>query len=643
MPRPTQFSIWPRFIGLLFASLSVFGAGATVGRPATPAVALNPFFAPPEFNNPIIAPDGKHIAFFTESGNRTYLLSYELATKKVQLLSTAEQGNVKEVWWLGSDRVLFYTFSKTEPAYFLQDLRGSTPRRIKSLTGMRPLWLKSMADDPSHVIAYMIRWDGGSDFDLEILTGRADLDKDNIQTYGTAQHGIPVLSATGELRATNDIHEHKWTVAWRADGSSPWSKLQGDGDKPRFEPRGLARDGRHIIVLARDQGDTTAAMSLDPVTGERTLLAQRPDRDVQDFIWDPTNNFIIGVEFYRYGQRDTAFFEPADAKRQASIDQALPGARNWLLSSSSDGQLQIILSVGPSCAPVFSLLDRKQGRISELNAQYPSLKPGKLGRTENFQFKCSDGLTAYGYVVLPPASTTRGPAPLLVMTPDQAGEAPTTPTRYSAIDQYLASRGYAVAHFAVHGNTGFGERFLKAGAFQFADQVPRDFEAGLRCLTESGLIDAKRVAVLGTARSGLLALRMAANSNSYRSVITINTPGTLKIGALLWLYTDDIDLTKLVTQVGGDKKAYELLRVFYPESYVSRLSASTLVVYDRYSYSTYDSTHATRRALEYCLKDNHKPYESYEIDPDATEKESRNAYTQQLWTKVADYLDKTLK
>lgn len=619
----------PRLLGLIFA-WTVFSGLVPSAKSAT-SEEVGPFFAKPEYSAPVLAPDGKHTAFLAWIANRTRLFSFQLDTKRIKDLSTTEQGDVGAVWWLGSNRLLYWAHNEGGWTYFVRELDGTKPRHLKSLDGWPTNWITVLTNDPVHVMAF---------HENEVC--RVDVEKDKAQILGRTEQGWPVLSADGELRAIVDADSVKkeWTVKWRADANGKWSVLHGDVTKPVFYPVGMARDDRHIIVIAYDQGDTTALMSLDPVSGQRTLLAQRPDRDVSEAIGDSTGRFIIGAEFYSFTGHDRTFLDPADAKRQASIDQAIPGVTNELLSASSDGMLQIVKSSGPSCPPVYSLIDRRQGRISQLGSAYPSLLPKQLGRTESFQFKCSDGLAGYGYVVLPPAGAGRRPAPLLVRMPVNAGDNAQPPVEYVTSDQYLASRGYAVAHLTVRGSDGFGKRFRTAGNFQFADQIPRDIEAGLRRLADSGWIDPKRIAVLGNWRSGLLALRLAAGSNSYRSVITINTPGNLTTQDLRWMYADPIYLTDLVTQVGGNEKARQLIRPFYPESFIAKLNVPALLIYSRY----YDGDHLNIRELEYCFRANHKAYDTCEIKPENPEKPKKpNFYEEQVWIKVADYLDKTLK
>lgn len=622
-----------------FFSTAVLSLYASEPQPATAPVGL--FFAKPEYGAPVIAPDGKHVAFFARSEGRTGLFILDLSSNQTQRLFDAGDGKVENIWWLGNHRVLFSIFGQARWSSFVQEIDAAQPRKVTALNGP-DTQMTILPNDPVHVITTLFERGGGRRGMGQYVV-RVDVDHDTVERLDPAGYDRPLLSAAGEVRADHGIElfDPEWNMKWRAKATDPWHELRGQGMKLPFMPVGMARDDHRIIGLARDQGDTIAVMALDPAAGARTLLAQRPDRDVSRLIWDESHRFVIGAQFYHYGPRDTAFFEPEDTAQQARIDQALPGTVNWLRSASADGQLQIVESVSPSCPPTFTLLDRQHDRITQLGRAAPALTPDRLGRTEGFQFKCADGSIAHGYVVLPPTRSSRGPAPLLVMSPTRLGDVVPSPDAYLAADQYLASRGYAVVHFALRGSPGFGRRFLQAGDFRHADLMPQDLEAGLRFLAESGWIDAKRVSLFSGARGGLLAFYLAGKSKAYRSVITVNTPRGVSAGDLRWMYADDPESAALMAQPAARKQADKLARMFDPDLTIPKLSVPVLMIYSK-SFNLGTSIDDAG-ALRECFRGHYKTPEWYGVDFKRDQFASYDVDEQQLWTQVADFLDRTLK
>ncbi len=129
-------------------------------------------------------------------------------------------------------------------------------------------WIKILPNDPNHVVGYNKRIDLTTGYSSLIETLYADIS--------------PVFSSDGEVRAKLWDELGKWHIAWRGRKGSAWHNITCPvEDRPVFVPsgHGCGRP-RHIIVLANDQGNTSASVLLDPETDQRTLLAQRPKHDV---------------------------------------------------------------------------------------------------------------------------------------------------------------------------------------------------------------------------------------------------------------------------------------------------------------------------------------------------------------------------
>jgi hypothetical protein len=63
--------------------------------------------------------------------------------------------------------------------------------------------------------------------------------------------------------------------------------------------------------------------------------------------------------------------------------------------------------------------------------------------------------------------------------------------------QMLANRGYALLNVNYRGTTGLGKKFARAPKKQFAGAMRTDLLDGADYLAKQGLIDPKRVAIMG--------------------------------------------------------------------------------------------------------------------------------------------------
>ena len=80
------------------------------------------------------------------------------------------------------------------------------------------------------------------------------------------------------------------------------------------------------------------------------------------------------------------------------------------------------------------------------------------------------------------------------------------------LSQGLAARGYAVLQPEFRGSDGFGQDFLEAGFGQWGRKMQTDLSDGVRYLVAKGLVDAKRVSIMGASYGGYAALAGASGA-----------------------------------------------------------------------------------------------------------------------------------
>jgi hypothetical protein len=392
-------------------------------------------------------------------------------------------------------------------------------------------------------------------------------------------------------------------------------------------------------VIAHDQGDTSAVMSLDPDTGKRTLLAQRPDRDVWRLVMKEPAHAAVGVSFFHPGHDDREYFDQEAGDLQVRLARSLPETYKLVENSSADGALQVIEAWDSNSPSRYYLFDKTHARISKLGQQFADDALPPLGSVRFFEFATRDGIRESGYILLPHSSRAAQPFALLLVPMEYAGEEGRVANVFNGSEQYLASRGLAVARVVVRGARGLGKIFRTAGDFQMAETITHDYEDALKYLESEGFVDRDRVAIVGRERSALFALRIASLSNAFKAVVA-RDPAAFGLTALDvdWISGRGGDTYATIQQAGGTSAAYKLIHDFEPERFIGSLSAQVLVICS----SWYDSDGMGSGILRDSLRRHHKPYEWYLFDLHDIEHRPEWYYETVLNTKIGDYLVKAL-
>jgi dipeptidyl aminopeptidase/acylaminoacyl peptidase len=88
--------------------------------------------------------------------------------------------------------------------------------------------------------------------------------------------------------------------------------------------------------------------------------------------------------------------------------------------------------------------------------------------------------------------------------------------------QALASRGYVVLQPEFRGSDGYGWSFLAAGFGEWGRKMQTDLSDGVRALADQGIVDPRRVCIVGASYGGYAALAGAALQHGiYRCAVSV--------------------------------------------------------------------------------------------------------------------------
>jgi dipeptidyl aminopeptidase/acylaminoacyl peptidase len=99
---------------------------------------------------------------------------------------------------------------------------------------------------------------------------------------------------------------------------------------------------------------------------------------------------------------------------------------------------------------------------------------------------------------------------------------------YNGFAQFFANRGYAVLQPNFRASTGYGKRFLDAGNNQWGDKMQDDLTYGVRHLIAEGIVDPKRVGIMGGSYGGYAALAgVTFTPDLYAAAVAVVAPSNL--------------------------------------------------------------------------------------------------------------------
>ncbi len=262
---------------------------------------------------------------------------------------------------------------------------------------------------------------------------------------------------------------------------------------------------RSLTVSAHEGYSAVYELDLPNLTiGKRVF--QIDGYDVDGVQLTPDGATLAGV-YYTSDRPRVKWMDPVLGETQAMLDKAV-GARVASIVSFSRDQKRMLVAVGDASQPgSIYYFDLAGGGAMNLFAHLnDKIKAVRLGPVSTYRYKASDGLSIEAVLTLPKGHEAKN-LPLIVM-PHGGPEARDTAS-YDWWAQFLADRGYAVVQPNYRGSTGYGQKFEDAGDGQWGLKMQDDLNDAVADLAAKGMIDPKRVCIVGASYGGYAALRAA--------------------------------------------------------------------------------------------------------------------------------------
>jgi dipeptidyl aminopeptidase/acylaminoacyl peptidase len=204
-----------------------------------------------------------------------------------------------------------------------------------------------------------------------------------------------------------------------------------------------------------------------------------------------------------------------------------------------------------------------------------------MQRVQQFQYKTRDGYKVESYLTLPATASKEHPPALVVLV--HGGPWVRDTMEWDPEVQFLASRGYAVFQPNYRGSSGYNWSFPPGDQWEFK-KMHNDVTDGVKKLIASGLIDARRIAIMGASFGGYLSLCGATyEPGLYRCAIT-------EAGVFDWKEMmrdarsnqyDSYRYEWFLRNLGDPKKQSDLFEDISPIRHVDQIKIPVLVAHGK--------------------------------------------------------------
>lgn len=310
---------------------------------------------------------------------------------------------------------------------------------------------------------------------------------------------------------------------------------------------GCGRTPNEVLVIGpRQEGKPRALRYMNAATGELgDVLLQDPSYDFNGSIYrDPVTREVLGATIERVGPR-TVWFSPEYRGLQRMMEGSFPGVAVRLIGSNDAASVFLVVTYSDRQPPVYYWVDLAKHAVGLIKKSFPWIDPQRMRPMVPVKYKTRDGRTLYAYLTLPAGASKASPPPLVVLPGEdtdiyRSGYQPEDGRNVWGYDrevQFLASRGYAVLQPNHRGSAGYKWMFPKADQWDFR-KMGGDVTDAAKTLAASGLVDSRRIAVMGANFGAYLAMASAEDDPQlYRCVVA--TDGTYDWSTLMGYFADD--------------------------------------------------------------------------------------------------------
>lgn len=529
---------------VLSLSASVPLVAQTTATAPLPRVDMAIFAQAPFMQGPQISPDGtKMVLRVGVKGNEHlgYLDLTKPGSKPVLFVSNTEfrevgDRTVSSFRWVGNKHIVFGLVSREN---IFGDNRQNIQRMVDYSLETGKITPLAWNDALNHTGILQIdhdkgtfllertsdkypreRWDNPEVIKVDVNTGK----------YDVVQMPNPVISdwyadSKGVIRGGSgyDPDSGKNRLLYRSGPTESFRTIENAADKDfsgsNITPSIFLEEPDMVIVESnRDGYRKVYKVNMKTMEFGKPLYSVR-GYDVDGALANRKRDNYVG--FMVTDKRARQVWTNGDLATVQKYMEEMFGAGQVFITSWDEKLTRFIIYVGgPDQAGAYYLFNGETGATSLIGWRDEALKDAHMNPVSTVRYKASDGMEIEAVVTMPRHRTQTKNLPMVIIT--HGGPFGVRDSEsWDTWSQAIAELGYVVIQPNYRGSGGYGTAFLKAGRAEgFGLRMQDDLNDAITYLASTGLVDPKRVCMMGWSYGGYASARAAQRDpDKYRCTI----------------------------------------------------------------------------------------------------------------------------
>ena len=514
-----------------FIITSFFLSLTTIAKP----LPIEIFSKGAEYFDVKVSPDGKLLSARSKFEGKNILFFIELATfKMINVVRFGNRAQVGDYHWVNNKRVViekeYIRGWKDHPEYYGElfgiNADGSNRRYLigynagekqvgthfkknKALRGTSYV-LDPLYNDEKHMLIMTIPWTGSNEpftrvFKVNVNNGK----RKKVTTapvpmanYLTDNQGNVRFAASGSDYVNQDLYVLN-------SENKKWQKFNTKSDNySNIKLYAFDESGEFVYAGASINGEPNGIYKINIAKESFELVHQDKIVDPSKIWVDDVTKELFAIE-HESGFPSYTFVNNKSTmtKRLKSLLQTFKGEQVRIVSSSQNGDVSVVMTITDLNPGEFYLYKAKENKLSFLFSNRSWVDKSIMSESKPISFKSRDGLSIYGYLILPYGKKAKN-LPLVVM-PHGGPHGVRDWWEWDPEAQLLANHGIAVLKINFRGSGGFGTKFEYAGHKKWGAEIQYDIIDGVNYVIEQGYIDKDNMCIMGASFGGYSALQSA--------------------------------------------------------------------------------------------------------------------------------------